>query len=187
MADLLFAPLERLGFGDIVLWLLSFALIYGILSQLNLPKAKSAQAIIALVFAFFVLMAAPSGLITTISNLSIGLLVALLGILFLLIMIEVGNVRHLGPTGEREVDIGGGKKVKVPVFGETKLFTKHPKQMAAIIITLVVLMFVGAGGLGNIGITLPAGIDPLGALFMAVVAVAVIWMLTQKEDEKEGQ
>lgn len=179
MADLLL-PLERLGFGDIVLWLLSFALIYGILSQIGLPKAKSAQAIIALVFAFFVLMAAPSGLVTTISNLSIGLLVGLLGILVLLIMVEVGQIQHVEQKWETVQTEHGPRRVPVGV-DKSKLFTRHPKQMAAIIITLVALMFIGAGGLGNIGIVLPSGIDPLGALFMAVVAVAVLWMLTQKE------
>ncbi len=174
----LLAPLERLGFGDIVLWLLSFALIYGILSQIKVPNNSSAQAIIALVVAFFVLMAAPSGLVSTISNLSIALLVGLLGILVLLIFIEVGGVQH-ARQGKKVVQ-GEHGPVEIPIIEEAKLFTKHPRQTAAILITLVALMFVGAGGLDSIGIALPAGVDPLGALFMAVIAVAVIWMLTQK-------
>ena len=41
--------LERLGFPDLLLWLLTFAVVYGVLSQAKVPKSAASRAIISIV------------------------------------------------------------------------------------------------------------------------------------------
>jgi len=183
MADLLL-PLERLGFGDILLWLLSFALVYGILNQTNMPKSKPVRGIIAIVVAFFVLLSAPGSIISTLTNLSTGLLVVLLGILVIFTFLEIAGVKHM-KANMKKVKGPDGKEVEVPTdWVPENMFTGHPKVWAAVLIIVAIVLFAGAGGLSITGLALPSGIDPMGALVMAMIALAVIWLIMEKGDEK---
>src|SRR3989338_6986589 len=51
--------LERLGFPDLLLWLLTFAIVYGVLSQIKMPKSAASRAIIGIVSGLFVFIFAP--------------------------------------------------------------------------------------------------------------------------------
>ncbi|MFH0830257.1 MAG: hypothetical protein V1887_03810 [Candidatus Aenigmatarchaeota archaeon] len=184
MADLLL-PLERLGFGDILLWLLSFALVYGILNQTNMPKSKPVRGIIAIVVAFFVLLSAPASIITTLTNLSTGLLVVLLGILVVFTFLEIAGVKHLKVGKTKKIKGPDGKEYDAPAeYVQENMFTGHPKVWAAVLIIVAIVLFAGAGGLSITGLALPSGIDPMGALVMAMIALAVIWLVMEKGDEK---
>jgi hypothetical protein len=173
MATELLAGLERLGFADVMLWVISFALVYGLMSQANIPKDRAPRAIIGFVTAFLVLLATPTALLATITNLSTGLLVVLLGIMMLLVLIEAGGVKHYELQTER-----GPKGEKIEYHKATKLFHKNPMVTGVVLIIAAIVLFMGAGGLNVANIQLP--IDPLGAAFLALIAIAVIWLVGEK-------
>jgi len=174
--------LQRLGFADILLWLLSFAVVYGILAQVNIPKSKQVQAIIAIVAAFFVLMAAPVSLMSTISQLSTGLIVVLMGLIIFMVFLEVGGIKHVeyeAVTNEKG-EVVGGKPTMV------HFFSKNPYVIAITLILIAGLLFVGAGGLKLVGISIPYGVDTTGLLFLIMIIIAVLWMITG-EKKKGGK
>jgi hypothetical protein len=179
MADVaLLAELERLGFADVMLWVISFALVYGLMSQAGIPKDRAPRAIIGFVVAFLVLMASPAALITTISNLGTSLLVTLLGVMMLLVFIEAGGVKHY--EEEKKYDEKG--KYIGSIHHEKRLFHKTPYVTAIVLILAAIVIFLGAGGLNVANIQLP--IDPLGAAFLAMIAIAIVWLVSEK---KEGE
>lgn len=169
--------LERLGFADILLWLLSFAIVYGVLSMANIPKSKAVQAIIAIVLAFLTLMAVPATLISTLSTLSTGLLVVMLGLLVFIVMIEAAGIKHYEKKAGVAKHPETGKDVLVPGFEEVELFTKHRGIMAAALIIIAVLLFVGAGGLNMLGFQV--SIDLTGVVFIVLIILAVLWMIKE--------
>jgi len=175
MADVaLLAELERLGFADVILWVISFALVYGLMSQAGIPKDKASRAIIGFVAAFLVLMASPASLITTITNLGTSLLVVLLGIMILLVFIEAGQVKHYQEKkGKTE------KGQEYTYHEEIPLFHKSPKVTATILIFAAVVIFLAAGGLNLANINIP--IDPMGAAFLVMVAMAILWLVTESK------
>ena len=87
--------LERLGFADILLWLLTFAIIYGVTSQVGegIPKSKAARAIIAIVVAFLVLLAVPTTLISILEKMSSGLVLVIIGIIAFIAFLEVAGIK----------------------------------------------------------------------------------------------
>lgn len=173
--------IQRLGIGDILLWLLSFAIVYGILSMVNIPKQKSIQGIIAIVLAFMVLLAVPAALITTLSTLSTGLVVVMLGILVFLVLVEAAGMKHYEKrkiTGKTEA----GEPYELPALEEIPLFTKHKEILAAALVIIAVLIFVGAGGLNLIGFKL--NIDITGVAFLIMIILAVLWMIKGGKGEK---
>ncbi|MBU5557850.1 MAG: hypothetical protein QW227_00025 [Candidatus Aenigmatarchaeota archaeon] len=167
--------LERLGFADILLWLLSFAVVYGILSQIEIPKQKPVRAIIGIVAAFFVLMATPASLLMVISRLSASLLVVLLGIVVLLVFLEVGGIKHFEvETEEVEKE---GKRIKATKRIEAvPLFSKNPYIIAITFILIAILIFIGAGGLNLLGFKI-TGVDITGVIFLVAIIIAVLWMI----------
>src|SRR3990172_5660582 len=91
-AQVPFVELERLGFADILLWLLTFAVVYGILSQVKVPATNAPRAIISIVAGFLVLLAVPTQLVDVLSNISSSLILVGLGILALVVFLEVAGV-----------------------------------------------------------------------------------------------
>src|SRR3989344_9635675 len=85
--------LTNLGFPQILLWLLSFALIFGVLDQVKIPKDKPSRGIISIVVAFLVLFSVPTSLITTISSLSTNLILVILAVLTFIVFLEAAGVK----------------------------------------------------------------------------------------------
>jgi hypothetical protein len=173
--------LARLGFADVLLWLLSFAVVYGVLSQADIPKSKQVRAIIAIVLAFFVLIAVPTTLISALSQLSSALLVVVLGIFILIVLLEVGGVKHVA-----EIAVGYDEKTGKPnKFApvEERLWSQHPYIIAISLIMIVALIFIGAGGLKLIGLNVP-GIDIMGSAFFILIILAVLWMIQEGKGKK---
>lgn len=162
--------IQRLGFADILLWLLTFAVVYGIMSQAIPKLRKETSAIIAIVIGFFVIMAAPVALITFLSKLSSYLVLMVLGLLVLIIFFEAAGVHREIPI------IKEGKYAGV----EKKPFLSHSMAVVAIVV-VAILLFVGAGGLDLIGFKLPYGFDILGVVFLAAIIGAVLWMIQEKK------
>src|SRR3990167_6474385 len=85
------STLQNLGFGEILIWLLTFAVVYGILSHVGekgMPKSNASRAIISIVLAFLVLLAVPGALINVLSNLATSLVLVLVGLLVFIVILE---------------------------------------------------------------------------------------------------
>ncbi len=178
-----FEFLQNLGFTQILIWLLTFAIVQGILSQIQVPKSRASQTIISIAVAFLVLLSPVSGLLgPVLARLSSGLLLLILGILVLLVFLEVTGLkfRHMVETRDKETGKVTGRGIV-----ESKLFEAHPRLFAIILIVFAVLLFVGAGGLGLLGfsVNLPSlGLSPFALLIIGIIALAVIWMIMERGD-----
>jgi len=168
--------LTRLGLPDMLLWLLTFSVVYGILNQANVPKGKSVQAILALVVAFLVILSAPTALLSFITNLSSNIVLVLVGILVLVVLLEAFGIKNFLPVMK-----GNGPGSEAHSF-----FSKYPVMSAVAFVVLAGLVFVGSGGLNVLGITLPSNvnINTGGTVFMIGIVIAVIWLIVETGDKK---
>jgi hypothetical protein len=150
------------GLQLILLWLLTLAVVYGILSHIELPKSMTTRGVISIAAAFMVLLAAAGTQAANfISTLTTSAIVVAFGLIIAMIFLEI--------TGTK---VGG-----------EHIFAKHPKFFATAILLLLILIFIGAGGLGilnlpSIGFSLS---DPLLAIiFFLIVMVASIWIMVKE-------
>jgi hypothetical protein len=163
------AFLTGLGLPEILLWVLTFAVVFGILMKLKI-FSRAPSALISIVIGFLVLLAVPAALITVIASMSSGLLVAAIGFLVLLAIIEFANLRDMKIIGQDKE----GKPIKD---------FNHPLHMHSTIMTIVVLgiaalIFWVSGGAAFIGIgALPA--ISMGTWLLIIVGGAVLWMLSE--------
>ncbi len=173
MADLSpIAFLQVLGFGDLLLWLLTFAIVYGILTQVKVPKSKATRGIIAIVSGFFVLISVPSEFLSVITSLSGSMIIIILAFLVLLIFIEIGGIRHTEIQKIKDKD-GNEREIEVGV----NLFSKNSYVIAAAFIIIGILVFIGAGGLGFLGFDNLPPINITGIAIIIVVLIGVLWMI----------
>jgi len=185
MAELLaLAELERLGFPDVLLWLLAFSVIFGLLSQTKMPKSKASRGIIAIGMATLVMLSAPPNLISFLSQASSGLILVVIALLVLISFTEAAGIRvNVIKAGKNEKGEMTLNPTKVPIF------EAYGHLFAIAFVIVAVLIFLGAGGwqlLGFGDITLK-GIGSesmLGIIFLAAVVIGVIWMIAEsgKED-----
>lgn len=172
--------LDRLGFPDIVLWLLSFALVFGLLGQVKIPKSNVARAIIALVAAFFVLMSVPAQLIMVLSSMSTGLVVIILGLLVFIVFLEAAGVK-LGKTVLGKAKDQSGKEIDVISEFHSRVFEKHSKEFAGLLIIFAILVFVAAGGLNLLGFNVILNSTTIMTLLViGVIILAVYWLINEK-------
>lgn len=164
---------QRLGFADILLWLLTFAVVYGVMRQAMPKMRKEAVAIIGMVVGFLVIMAVPTSLISFISKMSSYLILLAMGILVLVIFIETLGLH------KEEWEVKEGKPTNKKI---KKTFLSHPIAIVALLI-IVVLIFVGAGGLNLLGLKIPYNFDITGVIFIAAIIGAILWMIQSKDKE----
>jgi len=154
--------LKEAGFPLILLWLLTLSIVYGILSHVKIPKSVSARGVISIVAAFMVLFAAASGgAVTFIENIITAGIVIAFGLILIVIFLEMLGIK----SGEH-------------------VFHKQPLFFAGILIILVVLIFIGAGGLGILNlptITLALSDGLIAMVFFLLIMVAAIALLIKTE------
>lgn len=155
--------LRDAGFQLVLLWLLTLAVVYGVLSHLELPKSLTARGVISIVSSFLVLVAAAGTMAANfLSNLATSAIAVAFGLMVTMIFLEI--------TGTK-------------VSGE-HIFAKHPKFFAAALIIIAILVFVGAGGMSFIAIPAIAISTPIAAIgLFLIVMMASVWILF-KEGEK---
>jgi hypothetical protein len=164
--DIMIKGLEQAGFFAYVLpFLLTLAVTYGILEHYDMPRSKSARAVISLMLAFMVLPTA--GLIAPfLYGVAKGLVVVAAGILMAVIFVEILGYK------------AGGKQ---------NIFEAHPRSFGIILIFIAALVFIAAGGLGLLGINIPRLVMPrisedLLAMFFFLAVIALgIWWIAAKE------
>jgi hypothetical protein len=152
-----------LGLPEILLWVLVFAIVFGILSVIKIfgDKGKKINALIALVIAFFVLMSAPLSVMTVISSLSNSFVVLAVTLIVLMAFIYIA----LGESAKGTWD-------------------KYARWVALALVLIAILVFMGAGGIGFIGIgTLPAIAFNVETIGLILVGIAVLWMIFGKDEQ----
>ena len=159
------AMLTDLGLPEILLWLLTFAVVYGVLAQVRIPENREARAIISIVVGLFVLFAVPSNLIEIISSMSSSLILVVLGILVLLVFLEVAGLKHYEAVKDEKGNVVGTKPVS--------LFSANKYITAIAFIIIAILIFAGAGGLGLLGLDIP-DFTEMGSLTMLFFVVIII-------------
>ena len=165
------AWLANMGLPEILLWLLTFAIVYGFLDKIKFIANKEINAIIAMVTGFLVLLAAPLELITVLSSMSQSLVLIVLGIMVLLVFVEVAGLKHT----EYDIDEKTGK----PTNAREVTFFSENKQVLGIGFLLIgILVFIGAGGLDLLGWSVDlSGAMSTTMLFFVVIILAILWMI----------
>jgi hypothetical protein len=168
-AETITGVIQRLGFQDILLWLLSFAVIYGILSQTKiLPKQSGA--LLAIGLSFLILLAAPANLLTFISSLSSNLVLVVIGVLLFLVLLESFGVKHTVMLPDKE------GKIKPT---QVSWLTQHPRVFQIGLLLIAGTIFVSAGGLSLLGLSLPTNFNISGTIFIAGMILAVLWLISE--------
>jgi len=160
----LIVNLRAIGFQLVLLWLLTLAVVYGVLSHLELPKSITARGVISIVSSFMVLLAAAGTQAADfISTLTTSSVMVAFGLIIAMIFLEITGTKA---DGEH-------------------IFAKHPRFFGMALIILAILIFVGAGGLQLLNIPMFALTDPLMAIiFFLLIMVASIWILVKESGGK---
>lgn len=171
--------LKSLGFYDFVLpWLLAFSIVFGILDKAGIfggekGKNKGVEAIISLVFAFYVTLFTPyPGFLSRFfSNLFGGSILVLSGILVSLLIIGI---------------FGFAPK---DMFGQNDTLGKKLLMILAVIIAVILLLNAAgwATGLPSFG---GVGINPTEWLTMIIffgLIALVIWAVVKDKGESGGE
>jgi uncharacterized membrane protein len=162
------AFLTGLGLPEILLWVLTFAVVFGILSKLKI-FSRAPSALISIVVGFLVLLAVPAALITVIASMSTGMLVVSIGFIVILALIEFAMAYPF-----REFKDKDGKKFEQQVHP----FAKHGTIVAIALVIVTALIFWISGGAALIGFGALPTIG-LGTWLLIVVGAAVLWMLSE--------
>jgi hypothetical protein len=179
MAIAFASELQAFGLTDIILWMITFAVVYGVLSQVGegVPKHKGSRGIIAIVVAFMVLFATPTQLSAMIAKMSSSLLLIVLGLLTLIVFVEAAGVKI------HKTEVAVTKKGKERfVTGEEDIFSAYGKYFGAALLFIVIMIFVTAGGLKYVGLGDIGGfgeINVLGAGLFVMIVLAIIWMIAE--------
>ena len=163
------AWLSGLGLPQVLLWVLTFAVVFEILVKLKI-LSRAPAAIVAVITGLFILMAVPGAVIAAISVMSTGMIVAAIGFLVVLALIEVGNVKH--------VDIVGKDKDGQPVYDVRHPFHAHGRILTLVVLGVAALIFIMAGGPALIGLSALPTIG-MGTWILVIVGVAVLWMISE--------
>jgi len=174
--------LANLGFPEILLWLLTFAVVYGVLSHAGdkgIPKPQASRAIIGIVAGFLVLFAAPMQLITVLTTMSANLILVVVGLLVLIVFLEVAGVK----VGKRvEIKDKQGKGTGQYVDEPVGMFEKYGRELGIALIIIAILIFIGAGGLELLGVE-TFNLTQQGSMsiiFFVVIILAIIWMINEQ-------
>jgi hypothetical protein len=157
--------LREAGFTLILLWLLTLSIVYGMLSHSGMPKSVTARGVISISAAFLVLLAAAATpAVSFLQNLITASVLIAFGLILAMIFLEI--------TGTKKE----GKHV----------FEHHPKFFGGMILFLVVLVFIGAGGLEVINIPVFAFSDTIIAVMLfGGVMIVSIWVLMKESGAKK--
>lgn len=171
---------EQLGLPEILLWLLTFAVVYGVLSQLKIPQSNATRAIIGMIAGFLVLFAVPGQLITVLSKMASSLLLVVLGLLVIIIFLEVAQVKvHKEEPYQTKEGERGIRKTPISIF------EKYGKIIAIILIIIAILIFIYSGGLQLLGIQQITfgGISGNALLFLIIIIAVIAWMIYESKEK----
>ncbi len=146
-------------------WLLTFAIVYGILSMIGdgIPKSNSSRAMIAIVLAFFSMIVAEP-LMGFLQAMGGSAIVVLTGFIFFIIILELTQT-------------GGGAH---------DLIGEYPRLFGLVLLIIIVVLFLGSGGAAMIGLTeIVPPIDPATMFFLVVIVLVIWWMISEGNEDDE--
>lgn len=154
--------LDAIGvFSYVVPYLLTVAIVYGLLESVKIPKSKPAQMTLAILSGFLVLPLGPF-LYPFLSRLGMEMIVLSIGLIALVII---------------------GESLGIKAGGDKHIWEKFPRITGLIVVTLGVIVFAGAGGFDLIGLSGGSGFS-VGPSFTVIVFLgliaACIWWITKK-------
>ncbi len=151
--------LRESGFPLILLWMLTLAIVYGILSHVKMPQSSSARAVISLVTSFMVLFAAAATMVTAFIQTAVtSFIVIVFALIILMIFLELSGAKKEGAN----------------------IFAMHPKFFGVAMIIVVILIFLGAGGFRFLpAISIPGTAGTI-LLFLGIMVLA-LWILMKEE------
>lgn len=166
-----------------LVWLLTFAIIYGILDAVKIPKTRPTRGIISIVIAFLILPAA-APVVMTITKMASNLIILITGLLIFIILIELTGIKV---KTAKPVGVEGG----VPIYRKVSVYERYARGFGILFIIIAILIFVSSGGLGVLGlekiglpsISISPSLYPL-LFFLVIMALLIFWMLIEKEEEK---
>ena len=154
-----------LGLPEILLWVLTFAVVFAVLTKLKI-FSRGPSALISIAIGFLVLMAVPATLITVIASLSTGLIVVAIGVIVVMALLEVAGAKPIIGTDKE------GKPVK------EHYFVVHSTVTALALIAIAAIIFWFSGGAALIGITALPMLSG-GTILLVIVGIAVLWMISE--------
>ncbi len=176
----IFTILQNLGIAQILLFLLSFAVVYGLLKQYKVPKSNAAQTMIGLAIAFLTIMAAPVALVSILTEMSANLILVAVGLLVLIIFLEVAGVKstvaYKNPKAVSKENPEGWEKKPISIF------ERYGYAFAIVLGIIAILIFINAGGLGLIGvqnINLSSA-STTTIVFFIIILLAIFWLIGEK-------
>jgi hypothetical protein len=144
------------GFGLVMLWLLTLAIVYGILTKLQLPNSNGTRGVIAIASSFLVLIAAAgTGAALFLTNFITFVMVIGVGIIMTLVLLEISGAK----------------------FGDVHIFGKYPTIFAPIILAIAVALFLAAAGINPLAIFNAAWSSVLVCGIFLFIVVATVWTL----------
>jgi len=178
MADVLTSGvdfLNSLGLPQVLLWLITFAIVFEVLLKAKI-LSRAPATLVAIAVGLFVLMAVPSAVILAIESMSTGLVVAAIGFVVILALIEVGQIGYHGVVSkDKEGNV---------TMGRIHPFQAHGKEMTIAVIIIAALIFIMAGGPQLIGLNVLPTLN-MGTVLLIVIAGAVLWMISESKDQKK--
>jgi len=156
-----------LGLPQILLWVLTFAVVFEVLTKLKIMR-RAPAAIVSLIAGLFILFAVPTAVIAVISGMSTGLVTLAIGLISLIALLEVAGVKHIT------------QNVKGEVTGVFPFLSKHGTITAIVLFALAAAIFVASGGLGLIGIAALPAIS-MGTWVLILIGLAVLWMFSESK------
>jgi hypothetical protein len=167
------AFLQGLGFAQILLWLITFAVVFGVGKRVFGSKAVSA--IVGIASGFLVLMAVPAALIGYIATMSTGLLVGVVGILAIIVFLEVVGVRrYMYKTVRRSEDPKTGKIVEHEITRTWVL-----SLIALAVLGFGIWVFASAGGPSFFGLATMPTVNWGTVIFVIIILAALYWLVTE--------
>lgn len=148
------------GLPLLFLWMLTLAIVYGVLTHVKLPNSNSARGVIAIVTAFMVLFAAAATQVTAfLSTIVTSFIAIAFGLLLIIIFLEM--------TGTK--------------VGDKHLFGAHPKFFGTIILLIGAAIFIGAAQMtGMFKFSFGISDTILGMVFFLAIIVVAMWALMKE-------
>lgn len=140
-------------------WMLTLAIVYGVLENYKIPKSSSARAVISIVVAFLALPVGPT-IAPFLTNMVKGLIVVGVGILVALIFVEMLGYK----VGKKE-----------------NIFEKYPVGFGIVLIIIAVLIFIASGGLEILNIPININANTVSLIFFLIIMILGVWWMTAKE------
>lgn len=155
-----------LGIAEILLWILVFAIVFGVLNMLCIfgkvgadgkHSGKKINALVALVVSFFVLMSIPLALISVITSMVNSF------VILAIVLVVLSALLSMATCGW---------------FTDKDGWQKYAKYVAIVLVIIAIWVFIQSGGLALIGLSsLPALGITLEMVIIAILVLAVLWLI----------